>query len=194
MRVYGQSFTMRRRVLNTVWALAVNAVFWIVIPYYLGVFLIGRVPDSALTVPTFVYEFGVLFIALEMGAAFFRGKATGVPFVSAVALLTVVYLWYATNGGDLQVVTSGITVALGFRLLLYVIVLPSIWGAVRAPLSYLVWRRGASPSSGETLGGGRYPDPPAEGSEPRVLAEPPEHRFRDDQEGPGMAVGHVVER
>jgi len=141
--MYGQTFTMRRRITSAAWALVVNVIFWIVIPCYLGVFLTGRVPDSALTVPTFVYEFGILFVILEVGAAFFRGKAAGVPFVSAVALLTVLYLWDATNGGLLVVETSGITLALGFRLLLYVIVLPSIWGAARPPLSYLIWRRSA---------------------------------------------------
>ena len=123
------------------WALVVNVIFWIVIPYYVGVFLTGRVPDSALTVPTFVYEFGILFIILEVGAAFFQGKAVAVPMISGVALLTVVYIWYATNGGILGVETSGITLALSFRLMLYVLVLPSIWAAIRAPLTYLVWRR-----------------------------------------------------
>ena len=139
--MYGQTITTRKRIMSAVWAFVVNAIFWIVIPYYVGVFLTGRVPDSALTVPTFVYEFGILFIILEVGAAFFRGKAVAVPLISAVALLTVVYIWYATNGGVLGVESSGITVALGFRLMLYVLVLPSIWAAIRAPLSYVVWRR-----------------------------------------------------
>ena len=149
--MYGRTITTRKRITSAVWALVVNAIFWIVIPYYLGVFLSGRVPDSALTVPTFVYEFGILFIILEVGAAFFQGKAIAVPMISAVALLTVVYIWYATNGGILGVETSGITIALSFRLLLYVLVLPSIWAAIRAPLAYMVWRHaissGASPSS-----------------------------------------------
>ena len=139
--MYGQTITMRKRITSAVWALVVNTIFWIVIPYYVGVFLTGRVPDSALTVPTFVYEFGILFIILEVGAAFFKGKAIAIPMISAVALLTVVYIWYATNGGVLGVETSGITLALSFRLMLYVIVLPSIWAAIRAPLSYMVWRR-----------------------------------------------------
>ena len=138
--MYGKTVTTRKRILSAVWALVVNVVFWIVIPYYVGVFLAGRVPESALTVPSFVYEFGILFIILEVGAAFFRGKAIAVPMISAVALLTVVYIWYATNGGILGVETSGITIALSFRLLLYVLVLPSIWAAIRAPLAYMVWR------------------------------------------------------
>ena len=139
--MYGRTVTTRKRITSAVWAFVVNVIFWIVIPYYVGVFLTGRVPDSALTVPTFVYEFGILFIILEVGAAFFQGKAVAVPMISGVALLTVVYIWYATNGGILGVETSGITLALSFRLMLYVLVLPSIWAAIRAPLTYLVWRR-----------------------------------------------------
>ena len=138
--MYGKTVTTRKRILSAVWALVVNVVFWIVIPYYVGVFLAGRVPESALTVPSFVYEFGVLFIILEVGAAFFQGKAVAVPMISGVALLTVVYIWYATNGGILGVETAGITIALSFRILLYVLVLPSVWAAIRAPLAYMVWR------------------------------------------------------
>ena len=138
--MYGKTITTRKRILSAVWALVVNVVFWIVIPYYVGVFLAGRVPESALTVPSFVYEFGVLFIVLEVGAAFFQGKAVAVPMISGVALLTVVYIWYATNGGILGVETAGITIALSFRILLYVLVLPSVWAAIRAPLAYMVWR------------------------------------------------------
>jgi len=139
--LYGRTVTTRKRITSAVWAFVVNVIFWIVIPYYVGVFLMGRVPDSALTVPTFVYEFGILFITLEVGAAFFQGKAVAVPMISGVALLTVVYIWYVTNGGILGVETSGITLALSFRVMLYVLVLPSIWAAIRAPLTYLVWRR-----------------------------------------------------
>ena len=139
--MYGQTVTMRKRITSAVWALVVNTIFWIVIPYYVGVFLTGRVPESALTVPTFVYEFGILFIILEVGAAFFQGRGVAVPMISGVALLTVVYIWYATNGGNLGVETSGISLVLGFRTMLYVLVLPSIWAAIRAPLTYVVWRR-----------------------------------------------------
>jgi hypothetical protein len=141
--MYGQKVTMRKRILSTVWAVALNAVFWIVVPYYLGTLLVGKVPDSAITIPTFVYEFGIMFIILDGGAAFFQGMAISVPFISGAALLTVVYLWLVTNGGNLSIRTSGIDIGLGFQLLLYVVVLPSFWAAIRAPLSYLVWKRNA---------------------------------------------------
>jgi hypothetical protein len=132
---------MRRRILSATLAFAVNAVFWVVIPYYLGVFLAGKVPDTPLVVPAFVYEFGALFIILEVSAAFFQGKAIAVPFISSAALLSAVYLWLITNGGALSLSAYGITLALGFQLLVYVLILPSVWAAVRAPLSYIIWRR-----------------------------------------------------
>lgn len=138
---FGKTFTTRRRVAKALWALVVNVVLWIVIPYYIGTLLAGKVAGTPLTIPTFVYEFGILFTVLDVGAAYFDGMAISVPFLSGAALLSAVYLWLVTNGGDLSVAASGVTVGLEFRLLLYLLVLPSLWAAARAPLSYLVWRR-----------------------------------------------------
>ena len=138
---FGKTFTMKRRVAKAVWALVINVILWVVIPYYIGTLLSGRVGGTPLTVPTFIYEFGVLFTALDVGAAFFDGMAVSVPFLSGVAVLSAVYLWLVTNGGTLSVAANGITIALGFQMLVYVFIAPSLWGAVRAPMAYLVWRR-----------------------------------------------------
>jgi hypothetical protein len=138
---FGRKYTLRRRILGAVWALVVNVILWIVIPYYLGVYLVKYVPDIPLAIPSFVYEFGALFIFLDVGAALFQGMALSVPFLSGAALLSAFYLWFVTNGGSLHVAASGITIGLGFQLLVYVFVLPSIWAAIRTPLSYLIWRR-----------------------------------------------------
>ncbi|MDG7013129.1 MAG: hypothetical protein JRN11_05620 [Nitrososphaerota archaeon] len=140
---FGRRVTMRKRVTSAGVALVANVVLWIVIPYYLGAYLSGVVPDLALAIPAFVFEFGVLFVILDVGAAFFQGMAVSVPFISGAALLSAAYLWLVTDGGDLQVTAAGTTIGLQFQLLLYVLVLPSLWAALRAPLSYLAWR-GAS--------------------------------------------------
>ena len=138
---FGKTFTTKRRVVKAAWALVINVVLWVVIPYYVGTLLAGRVGGTPLTIPTFVYEFGALFTALDVGAAYFDGMALSVPLLSGVALLSAVYLWLVTNGGSLTLAAGGITVALDVRLLVYVFIVPSLWGAVRAPLAYLVWRR-----------------------------------------------------
>jgi hypothetical protein len=139
--LYNPNVRMRKRIFSAVVALIVNVIFWIIIPYYIGVFLVGKVPETPLIIPAFVYEFGVLFIILDVFAAFFQGKAIAVPFISGAALLSALYLWLITNGGALSVSTSGISLGLGFQLLVYVLILPSIWAAIRAPLSYFLWRR-----------------------------------------------------
>jgi hypothetical protein len=140
---FGRTVTMRRRVMSAVFALVVNVILWIVIPYYLGVFLVKYVPDLPLGIPSFVYEFGALFTALDVGAAFLQGKGASVPFISGAAALSAIYLWLVTNGGDLHVATSGLTIGLSFQPLVYLFMVPSLWAAVRAPISYLVWRREA---------------------------------------------------
>ncbi len=139
--MYNPNVSMRKRIASALWALVLNAVIWIVIPYYIGTLLAGKVPDTPLTIPTFVYEFGILFIFLDVGAAFFQGKAISVPFISGAAILSAVYLWLVTNGGVLSFSSSGMSFGLGFTMLLYVLILPSIWSAIKAPISYMVWRR-----------------------------------------------------
>ena len=138
---FGKTFTTKRRIAKAAWALILNVVIWVVVPYYIGTLLEGKVGGTPLTIPTFVYEFGFLFTALDVAAAFFDGMAISVPFLSGIAVLSAVYLWLVTNGGSLSVAASGITLALGFQPLVYLFIVPSIWAAVRAPVSYLVWRR-----------------------------------------------------
>ncbi len=141
--MYNPNIPMRKRVMSAIWAFILNVILWIVIPYYIGSVLAGKVPETPITIPAFVYEFGALFIILEVGAAFFTGRATALPFLSGAALLSAVYLWLVTNGGVLSVSTSGIGISLGFTLLVYILIVPSLWAAIRAPISYLIWRRAA---------------------------------------------------
>lgn len=139
--MYDEKPTMNRRILRSVWALIINVIVWIVVPTFIESLLVGKIPDTPLTTPVFIYEFGAMFIILDVGAAFFKGTAVSVPFVSAAALLSAVYLWLVTNGGNLTIAAAGVEIGLGFRVLLYIIILPSIWGVVKSPLTYLVWRR-----------------------------------------------------
>ncbi len=143
-RLFGQKLTMRRRVAKAIWALILNVIVWVVVPYYIGTLLASSVPDTPLTVPTFIYEFGALFIILDVGAAFFTGMVWSVPFLSGAALLSAVYLWLVTNGGSLTVSAAGTTIALEFQLILYLFIIPPLWAALRAPLSYVIWKRSVS--------------------------------------------------
>jgi hypothetical protein len=147
--LYNPNVPRRKRVTSAIWAFVINVILWIVIPYYIGTLLVGKVPDTPLTIPTFVYEFGVLFTFLDVGAAYFQGLAISVPFISGAAIFTAVYLWLVGNGGALSVTASGLNIGFDFRLLLYLVILPSIWAAFRTPISYVIWRRAAQAEAPE---------------------------------------------
>jgi hypothetical protein len=138
---FGKTYSMKRRVAKALWALFLNAILWIAVPYYIGGFLGRLVPNTPLAIPAFVYEFGALFIILDVGAAFFDGMAISIPFLSGAALLSAYYLWLVTSGGNMAFSAQGMSVALDFQILVYLLIVPSVWGAIRAPLSYMVHRR-----------------------------------------------------
>jgi hypothetical protein len=139
--LYGPKHSIKWRVGRAIWAFVVNAILWIVVPYYLGILLANRVPETPLATPSFIYQFGVLFIILDVGAAFLDGMSFAVPFLSGAAILSAIYLWLVTNGGALSFHAAGMNVGLEFRLLVYLLVVPSLWSAVKAPISYYIWRR-----------------------------------------------------
>lgn len=126
-----------RRVLGALGALVANVVLWILLPLYLGNLVQKELPTSAITNQTFVIEFGIVITALAVAAAITSGKAISIPFRSASSLLMAYYLWAAFNGGNFEVATSGVAVNIEFTLLLYFLMLPSLWGAVKAPLEYM---------------------------------------------------------
>ena len=134
---------LRKRILKAIWTSALNVAVWIVVPYYIGNLFANAIPGSPLTIPTFVYEFGIAITVLEAAAILAEGRAISVPFVSAVSLLMAYYLWLATEGGHIAVAAGGTKIVLGFQVLVYVLMLPSIWGAIKAPLDFLVRRRAA---------------------------------------------------
>jgi len=139
--VFGQKISTRRRILKASWVLVLNVLLWIVVPYYVGMFLSKYIPSSPITIPVFVYEFGIVLTGLEVAAALTQGMAISVPFISGAALVSALYLWMITNGGNLAVSAQGTTLVLGFQLLVYLLIVPSLWAAVKAPLSYIVHRR-----------------------------------------------------
>jgi len=139
--LFGQKISTRKRIFKASWVLVLNVVLWIVVPYYVGMYLSKLVPSSPITIPSFVYEFGIVLTMLEVAAALTQGMAVSVPFISAAALVSALYLWMITNGGNLAVSAQGTTIVLGFQLLVYLLIVPSLWAALRAPLSYIVHRR-----------------------------------------------------
>ncbi|MDA4121271.1 MAG: hypothetical protein OK404_02550 [Thaumarchaeota archaeon] len=132
-----------KRVVKAIWTTVLNVAVWIIAPYYLGTFLASVAPSTPLAIPTFVYEFGIIITVLEAAAVLTEGMAVSVPFVSATSLLMAYYLWLATEGGRIAVSAGGTNIVIGFQVLVYILMIPSLWGAIKAPMVYMVRRRAA---------------------------------------------------
>ena len=121
-------------------------------PYYAGALLQNAVSSIAIVIPLFVYEFGLVITALHVGVALTEGRALSVPFVMASNLVAALFLWVVTNGGELRFGAGGATVSLEFWLLLYLLILPSLWAAARSPLEFIVRRRAQNGREGSLSG------------------------------------------
>ncbi|MBI3859155.1 MAG: hypothetical protein HY296_02785 [Thaumarchaeota archaeon] len=141
MRVFETTVSKRRRILRATAILVLNLLIWIVVPSYLGSVLLRTLPSTPLAIPAFVYTFGATITALEVAAALTEGMEISVPFVTATHLMTAYYLWVVTEGGLISVVANGAHVLLYFTPIVYILLVPSLFGAAKAPLAYYLQRR-----------------------------------------------------
>jgi hypothetical protein len=118
--------------------LVFNIVLWLAIPILLSNQLSQALPSSPLSEPSFLYAFGAAITGLQTLAALTEGMAVSVPFNSGGYVASAYYIWAVTNGGTLTVTTQGISVVLSFTPLLFLLMLAPLFGAVRAPLAFLL--------------------------------------------------------
>jgi hypothetical protein len=131
--------TWRRRILRAVLLLTINAVFWVVIPSFVYQALAGSLPTTGVALsPIFIYTFGVIITGLQVLAALTEGMTVSVPLATGSHIASAYYIWAAVDGGILAVSQAGIRLTLSFQPLLFLLVLPSLFGAVRVPLNYLL--------------------------------------------------------
>jgi len=134
----GEKVPWRRRIARAAFVCVSNAVLWILIPTLLGSLLSQALPSTPLTVPTFVYAFGAAITGLQTLAALTEGMAISVPFSSGGYIASAYYIWAATDGGNLQLSTMGAGFVLSFAPMVYLIMLPPLFGALRVPVAFLL--------------------------------------------------------
>lgn len=118
--------------------LVVNVIFWIIIPSYVFGLISGSLPSSPLPISSaFIYAFGATIIGLEVLGALTEGMAVSIPFVTGSCIASAYYIYAAVGGGTLALSTAGTGLSLDFQPLLYLMVLPFLFSAVKAPLAYL---------------------------------------------------------
>jgi hypothetical protein len=125
------------RLASAALALAVNLLFWFIVPYY----LLGSLEQSSSGIPLtygLIYVFGATITAIEVVAALTKGTAVATIFNAGGSLATAFYIYLSTGGGDLSITSSGVTVDLSFPVLLTLILLPPMFNALRLGISYLL--------------------------------------------------------
>jgi len=134
----GSKVSWKRRVTRAAYILVFNVVLWIAIPSLLGEVLSQTLPSTPLSSASFIYAFGAVITALQTLAALTEGMAVSVPFNSGGYIASAYYIWAATEGGNLSFSTSGLNIALGFAPIVFLLMLPALFGAVRMPILFLL--------------------------------------------------------
>ncbi len=128
-----------RKITHAVWLLVLNLILWVAIPVVIFSLLAQRLPSLPLAYdPGFVYAFGATITGLQVLGALAEGHAIRVPIVSGSYLASAYFIWAITWGGDLSVTSSGLQITLFFQPLVFLLMLPSLFSAVRDPLTYLL--------------------------------------------------------
>lgn len=120
-----------------------NILLWIVVPYFFYNQFSGLVASSgsvgglALS-PDYIYTFGAIITGLEVIGSLTAGSAISVPFVSGGYLASAYYVYSIVSGGSLAVAASGLQFVFSFAPLLYLLILPSLFAALKQPITFLL--------------------------------------------------------
>ena len=134
----GESYGKRRRVLRALVLLVINTVLWILVPSLISSEIVSLLPSTPLASLSFIYAFGAMITGLQVLGALTEGMVVSVPFFSGSYVASAYYLWVAGEGGVLSTNVQGLQLTIEFRLLLFLLVLASLFNAARAPLYFLL--------------------------------------------------------
>lgn len=129
--------TWRRRIFRATLRLVINMILWVIIPSLIFGFISESLPSSPIISQTFIYAFGATITGLQVLGALTEGMGVSIPFVTGSYIASAYYIYAAVDGGTLALSTAGMGLSLDFRPLLYLTMLPSLFGAIRTPLTYL---------------------------------------------------------
>ena len=147
----------RDRIVRAAMTGALNIVLWIVVPY----FFYGRLtalegPSTSLNglnalSPDFIYTFGAIITGLEVIGALTAGSAVSVPFVSGGYLASAYYVFLIVSGGSFAINASGLQFSFSFEPLLYLLMLPSLFSAIKQPITFLLEQTESGRAASEEL-------------------------------------------
>ena len=153
----GESVPLTSRLLRAAATAGVNLLVWLIIPYL----LYGRLSQlegssgSSLGYSAFsldlVYTFGAIITTLEVIGALTAGMAISVPFISGGYVASAYYIYVALNAGTLQLAASGLGLTIDFQPLMFLLLLPSMFNALKCPIEFLLERSEAGRAASEMI-------------------------------------------
>ncbi len=118
--------------------LAINLILWVIIPSYLFGLVSSSLSSSSTPITyAFIYTFGAIITGLQVLGALTEGMTVSIPLVTGSHIAAAYYIYAAVNGGTLALTAAGMVLSLDLRPLLYLMMLPSLFSAIRVPLAYL---------------------------------------------------------
>lgn len=148
----GTEYTWGYRISRAASTALFNVILWILIPSIIFSQLASSLPSSPVPLNTsFVYAFGVTITILQILSILTMGMAVSAPIKSGSYLAEAYYIWAAVNGGSLAFSVQGIVIGLAFQPLLFLLMLPPLFNAVRAPMTYLLEQSEASAPASDAV-------------------------------------------
>jgi hypothetical protein len=127
----------RHRVTRAAFTLISNFLIWFVIGNYVASLFTQSVPTTPFTT-SLVLTYGIVITALQTLGSLTEGMGLSVPFNSGSYIASAYFTYVASSGGNLSIAYQGIRIGISFPLLLFLLMLPSLFNVVRIPLTYLL--------------------------------------------------------
>jgi hypothetical protein len=141
-----------RRITRGMMVALLDIVFYIIIPsilfQYLGSVYQGvNIPLTS----TLIYTFGAVITGLQVLGALTEGMIVSIPFESGGYIAIAVYIYMAVDGGTMALTAAGHSFVFLIQPLVFLLVLPPLYGALRTPISYLLEYHEAARPSPDTV-------------------------------------------
>ena len=155
----GVQVSLWSRVSKATFAGVLSAVGWILFPYFISTRLsasgllaaAGTAVSGTLFSTGYLLAFGTILTALFVLAAATDGMAVSMPFGFGANLASAYFIYAVTSGGVMDLSFQGQQIVLSFQPILILLMLPSLIGAARAPINFLLERSEAARASSDTV-------------------------------------------
>jgi len=153
----GERVSWSSRIANALVTCALNIAVWVVVPYFIwgDISKIAGAGGSPIGTGIFsldfIYAFGSIITGLEVLGALTQGMAISVPFVSGGYLASALFIYDSVEGGNLALQAAGVKFVISFVPLLFLLMIPSLFSALKQPITFLLEKTEAGREAPDTV-------------------------------------------